>query len=264
MATDPLRARTRLRERVLAGEVTYGAFASVASATAAELLGRSGLDWVILDLEHSTLTETDLLAGLYALQTTPAAALARVEEATRLRIGRTLDFGAEGLMLPRLDTLAQVRDALAFMRFPPQGIRGLALSTRGAGMGEVEHADVQRLNALPLGIAQIESPAAVAASSEMAALDGVDVLFVGPADLSHSLGVPGRFADPTFTAALEAVASACREHGKAAGILVRGSDEVGAYLERGYRFIGLGSDAGWVSGGARAELARARAIAGGR
>jgi 2-keto-3-deoxy-L-rhamnonate aldolase RhmA len=148
------------------------------------------------------------------------------------------------------------------MRFPPQGVRGLALSTRGAGMGEVEHADVSRLNALPLGIVQIESPAAVAAAAGMAALDGVDVLFVGPADLSHSLGVPGRFGDPGFTAALDAVAAGCRAHGKAAGILLRGSDEVASYLERGYRFLGLGSDGGWVSAGARAELTRARAIAG--
>ena len=262
MPTDPLQSRTGLRRRVLAGEVTFGAFASVASPTAAELLGRSGLDWVILDLEHSTLTETDLLTGIYAVGATPATALVRVEEGTRLRIGRALDFGAEGLMVPRLEAVAEVRAAIGFMRFPPEGIRGLALSTRGAGMSAVAHADVHRLNSLPLGVFQVESPLAVANADAIAAIDGVDVLFVGPADLSHSLGVPGEFMHPTYLAALDSVAEACRAHGKAAGILLKGADEVPAFLERGYRFIGLGSDGGWLSGGARAAVEVARASVG--
>jgi 2-dehydro-3-deoxyglucarate aldolase/4-hydroxy-2-oxoheptanedioate aldolase len=259
---DPLQPRTDLRQRVLAGEVTFGAFAGLASPIAAEILGRTGLDWAILDLEHSTLTETDLLAGIYALQATSATALVRVEEGTRLRIGRALDFGAEGLMIPRLDTVEQVRDAMSWMRYPPDGIRGLALSTRGAGQSSVAHADVQRLNALPLGIVQVESPLAVKNAEAMAAIDGVDVLFVGPTDLSHALGVPGQFTDPTYLGALESVADAAGRHGKAAGILLRGADDVPAYLDRGYTFIGLGSDGGWISNGARMVLEVARAFIG--
>jgi 2-keto-3-deoxy-L-rhamnonate aldolase RhmA len=259
---DALQPRTDLRRRVLAGEVTFGAFAGLASPIAAEILGRTGLDWAILDLEHSTLTEADLLPGIYALQATPATALVRVEEGTRLRIGRALDFGAEGLMIPRLDTVEQVDDAVSWMRFPPDGIRGLALSTRGAGQSSVAHADVYKLNALPIGIFQIESPVAVANAEAMAAIDGVDVLFVGPADLSHALGVPGRFADPTFIEAIERVAQAAGKHGKAAGILLKGSEDVPAYLDRGYTFIGLGSDGGWISSGVAAVLGMARTFLG--
>ena len=262
VTTDPLQPRTDLRRRVLAGEATFGAFAGLASPIAAEILGRTGLDWVILDLEHSTLTEADLLPGIYALQATPAAALVRVEEGTRLRIGRALDFGAEGLMIPRLETVEQVEDAVNWMRFPPDGIRGLALSTRGAGQGSVAHADVYKLNALRLGIFQVESAAAVANADAIAAIGGVDVLFVGPTDLSHSLGMPGQFQHPTFLAALESVAAACRAHGKAAGILLRGADDVPAHLDRGYRFIGLGSDGGWISSGARVVLEMARSFIG--
>jgi 4-hydroxy-2-oxoheptanedioate aldolase len=258
MPTDPLQPRTDLRRRTLAGEVTFGAFTGVGSAIAAEILGRTGLDWVILDLEHSPLTETDLLTSIYALQTTPATALVRVEEGTRLRIGRVLDLGAEGVMIPRLETVEQAADAVSWMRFPPDGMRGLALSTRGAGQGSVAHADVHRLNALPVGIFQIESPAAVSNADAMATLDGVDVLFVGPTDLSHSLGVPGQFQHPTFLGALDAVAAACRAHGKAAGILLKGAEDVPAYLDRGYTFIGLGSDGGWISNGARVVLEMAR------
>lgn len=262
MTSDPLQPRTDLRRRVLAGEVTFGAFSALASPVSAEVLGRTGLDWVILDLEHSTLTEADLLAGIYAVQATPATALVRVEEGTRLRIGRALDFGAEGLMIPRLETVDQVRDAISWFRFPPDGVRGLATSTRGAGQGAVAHEDIHRLNALPLGIFQIESPTAVANAEAMAAIDGVDVLFVGPADLSHALGIPGRFTDPAFIEALESVAQAAGTHGKAAGILLRGADEVPAYLDRGYTFIGLGSDGGWVGAGAKAVLGQVRAFIG--
>jgi 4-hydroxy-2-oxoheptanedioate aldolase len=262
MPSDPLQPRTDLRRRVLAGEVTFGAFAGLASPIAAEILGRTGLDWAILDLEHSTLTETDLLAGIYALQATSATALVRVEEGTRLRIGRALDFGAEGLMIPRLETLEQVQDAVSWMRFPPDGGRGLALSTRGAGQSSVAHADVQKLNALPLGIIQVESPLAVAAADAIAAIDGVDVLFVGPTDLSHSLGVPGQFQHATYLAALDSVAEACRAHGKAAGILLKGAEDVPAHLDRGYTFIGLGSDGGWVGSGAATVLGLARAFIG--
>jgi 4-hydroxy-2-oxoheptanedioate aldolase len=99
-------------------------------------------------------------------------------------------------------------------------------------------------------------------SEAMAAIDGVDVLFVGPADLSHALGVPGRFTDPTFVSAIETVAQAAGKHGKAAGILLKGSEDVPAYLDRGYTFIGLGSDGGWAGAGARSALEFARTFIG--
>jgi 2-keto-3-deoxy-L-rhamnonate aldolase RhmA len=262
MPADAFATRTGLRDRVRGGEVTFGAFASTGSATAAELLGRSGLDWVILDLEHGALTETGLLAGIHALQTTPATALVRVEESARLRIGRALDFGAEGLMIPRLETPAEVRAAIDWMRFPPDGIRGVALPARGAGMGEVAHRDVGRLNARPLGIFQVESPLAVANAAGIAAIDGVDVLFVGPADLSHAMGIPGEFTHPDFVAALGAVCAACRDHGKAAGILLMGAAEVGRHLGLGFRFLGIGADGPWIREGAVATLRAARAQVG--
>lgn len=256
--SDPRAARTRIRERVLAGEVTFGAFAGLGSPLAAELLGRAGFDWLILDLEHGLGTEADLLALLYATEATPAAAIVRVEEGTRLRIGRALDFGAEGLMIPRLDTPEDVRRTAGWLRWPPDGSRGLAAITRGAGLREVPHAEIAALNVRTLGIFQVESPVAVANAAEIAAIDGVDVLFVGPADLSHSMGIPGQFTDPAFVEALSAVAGAARSAGKAAGILLRTADEVRPHLELGYRFLGVGSDQSFIIDGARAILEEAR------
>ncbi len=256
--SDPRVARTRIRERVRAGEVTFGAFAGLGSPLAAELLGRAGFDWLILDLEHGLGTEADLLALLYATETTPAAALVRVEEGTRLRVGRALDFGAEGLMIPRLETPDEVRRTAGWLRWPPAGGRGLAATTRGAGLGEVPHAEIAGLNERTLGIFQVESPVAVANAPEIAAIDGVDVLFVGPADLSHGMGIPGRFDDPAFREALASVAEAARGAGKAAGILLRTADEVRPHLDLGYTFLGIGSDQTFIIGGSRAILRAAR------
>jgi 2-dehydro-3-deoxyglucarate aldolase/4-hydroxy-2-oxoheptanedioate aldolase len=247
-----------LRRRVLAGETTFGVWASLNSPGSAELLARSGLDWVVIDLEHGYTTESELLAHLTAIEVGGAAAIVRPQSGERLRIGRALDLGAAGIVVPRLDTVEQVREAVTFLRYPPDGVRGVALISRGARLGTVSHAGVAALNAETVGIVQIESPSAAEAAEEIAAIDGVDVLFVGPADLSHSLGVPGRFAEPVYQSALRGVVDACRKHGKAAGILLYDPATFGPHLDLGYTFVGLGADISFVNDGARAALAAAR------
>ena len=249
---------TDLRTRIRAGETLIGVFSDLASPLAAELCGQAGFDWIILDLEHGAATEADLLALLYAAGTTPMTALVRPQSAERLRVGRALDLGAAGIMLPQLQSIDQVREAVAYLRYPPIGQRGVALRTRGAGMGALGHADVAGVvNERIVGIVQIESPGAVKDADAIAALDEVDVLFVGPADLSHGLGAPGQFEAPTYQAALRSVAEACERHGKAAGILIYDAAALPRHLELGFRFIGLGSEGAFVSAGARAMLAAA-------
>ena len=247
-----------LRRRVLAGEPSIGTFANLGSVPAAELLGRAGFDWVLIDLEHGSGTEADLHAQLLAVQSTGTPAVVRVPSAERLRVGRTLDLGAEGLMIPRLETVAEVAETLTWMRFPPAGIRGVALMTRGGGYGAAGHDGLAAVNERVLGIFQVESLAAVDAVDELAALDGVDVLFVGPSDLSHSMGLPGRFDEPAFRAALDRVIAACRGHGKAAGILLRDASAVAGARAQGFAFIGVGADSSFLAGGAREALAQAR------
>ena len=254
--------RPDLRRRILAGEPTIGAFINLGSLTSTELTARAGFDWVIVDLEHGMGSEADIHAQLLAVQGTPTAALVRVASAERLRVGRALDLGADGLMIPRLETAAEVAGTLSWMRYPPAGIRGAALLTRGAGYGEAAHADLHQRNERLTGVFQVESPAAVDAAADLAAMDGVDVLFVGPTDLSHAMGIPGRFDEPAFTAALDRVVAACREHGKSAGILLRGPDEVPATLAQGFTFIGVGSDSSFVVAGARRAVAESRAAIG--
>jgi len=254
----PVPGFTNLRSRVLGGETLFGTFLGLGSPVAAEICGRAGFDWVIIDLEHGAAHESDLLAHLHAVGSTPAAALVRPRSGDRLRIGRVLDLGAHGVMIPRIDLPAQAAEAVSFMRYAPDGTRGLALSTRGAGLGELGHADVRAVSQRITGIIQIESPSAVEHADEIAAIDGADVLFVGPTDLSHSMGIPGQFDDPRYLAALDRVVAAATGAGKAAGILLYNMAVLRRHLDLGFRFVGLGSDGSFVSDGARAVLASAR------
>ena len=256
--TPPAWPGAQLRRLILAGETLFGAWASLASPGSAELMGRAGLDWVVVDLEHGNTTESELLAHLTALEASGSVALVRPPSGERLRIGRALDLGAAGIVVPRLDTAEQVREAVTFLRYPPTGQRGVALLTRGARLGTVNHAGVAALNDDIVGIVQIESPSAVEEAEAIAATDGVDVLFVGPADLSHSLGIPGQFADARYQDALARVVAACRAHGKAPGILLYDHASFRPHLELGFTFVGIGADISFVNDGVKAALAAAR------
>lgn len=254
-------ADRRIRSRILSGETLFGAWGDLVSPLAAEVTGRAGFDWCIVDLEHGETTEADLLPLLLAIEVSGAAAFVRPQSGERLRIGRALDLGAAGVMIPRLDTADQAREAISFLRYPPEGARGLALRTRGARLGTVPHGEVSSINRDLVGIVQIETPSAVGEAEAIAAIDGVDVLFVGPTDLSHSLGIPGRFQDDAYLAALDTVVAACGRHGKAPGILLYDPAAFGPHLERGFRFVGIGSQGMFVDVGARSALAAARAAA---
>ena len=249
---------TDLRRRILAGETLFGAWASLSSPGSAELMGRAGYDWVVVDMEHGYTTESELLAHLTAIEGSGAAALVRPQSGERLRIGRALDMGAAGIVVPRLDTAEQVREAVTFLRYPPTGQRGVALLTRGARLGTVNHAGVAALNDDIVGVVQIESPSALAAADELASIDGVDVLFVGPADLSHSLGIPGQFDDERYLGAMRTVVEACEANGKTAGILIYDPSLVAGLREQGFRFIGIGGAGAILSDTASSALAVAR------
>ena len=161
--------------------------------------------------------------------------------------------------MPRLDTPDQVREAIGYLRYPPAGGRGVALLTRGGRLGAVNHAGVAALNDDIVGIVQIESPSALEAADEIASIDGVDVLFVGPADLSHSLGVPGQFAQralPVGAAARRRRLPGARQGARGSSCTTHAS--FAPHLALGYTFVGLGADNSFVLDGARAALNAAR------
>ncbi|MEA2443712.1 MAG: hypothetical protein QOJ12_1004, partial [Thermoleophilales bacterium] len=186
-----------VRERLAAGETLIGTFLNLGSPVAAEVCGLGGLDWALLDFEHGTVHEADLLSHVLAAEAGGVPLFVRVETAARPRIGRALDIGAAGIMVPRIDTVEQARAAISHMQYGPHGDRGVATYNRACGFGTRVEA-IAEARDRTTGIIQIESTAAVAASREIAALEGVDVLFVGPGDLTHALGSFGKVEDPEF------------------------------------------------------------------
>jgi len=247
----------RLRARLAAGEPTVGTFVGTASAVTAEVCAAAGVDWVLLDLEHGAGGEEQVrevvpAAGAYGVPT-----VVRVESAARIRLGRVLDLGAAGVMLPRMNSVAEVREALRHLRYPPDGDRGVATYNRACRFG-LDPAALDRADGEILGVVQIESARAVEQVEQIAALDGVDVLFVGPRDLSHDLGVPGDTTAPAYLAALLRVRAAAAEHGKACGLLVPDGTAAATKHAEGWTFVAVGSDATLLAAALAAELGRAR------
>ena len=262
--TPPLPPRGDLRRRVLAGEPTIGAFVNLGSVAAAEMVARAGFDWVVIDLEHGMGSEADLHAQLLAVQGTPTTAVVRVASAERLRVGRALDMGADGLMIPRLETAgrgAPTRCAGCATRRP--GSAAWRCPDRGGGYGELGHGELAAtVNARILGVFQVESPEAVDAAGDIAAIEGVDVLFVGPADLSHSMGIPGRLDEPAFVAALDAVVAAAGRGARRRGSCCATRRASRPRAPRGSRSSASGPTRGFVTAGARWHLAASRAALG--
>lgn len=238
----PLAAGRDLRRRFLAGEPTVGTFLGLGSVAAAEVCAAAGLDWVLVDLEHGGGDEDQVGAVVAAAGAYGAATLVRVEQPERIRIGRVLDAGAAGVMFPRISSAAEAAEARRHQLYPPEGDRGVASYNRAARWTlDTEALDAS--NEQAVGIVQIETRGAVDDLDAIAATPGADVLFVGPQDLSYALGVPRQFDDPGFQQVLDRVVAACRAHGKVAGILANDRAAAERYLDRGFGFIAIGSDA---------------------
>ena len=173
-----------LKQKIKQGETVFGCWLNLGSPLTAEMVGRAGFDWVLIDLEHGAGEEKDVLFQLQALEHTPAAAWVRVESAERQRIHRVLDLGAEGIMCPHVSTGEEAAAVVSGMFYPPHGIRGVAKTARAAGFGNNFEQYAGTAKDTLAGIVQIETPEALHHLDEIAAVDGVDVLFIGQADLN--------------------------------------------------------------------------------
>jgi 2-keto-3-deoxy-L-rhamnonate aldolase RhmA len=243
-----------------AGGTLYGCFLSTGYTVNAELVGRAGFDFTIIDLEHGTGAERDVLGQVQALAATGTAPLVRVESGERVRVHRVLDAGVEGVMFPRVGTAEEARACAAAMRYPPDGVRGVATLVRASDWGQrfVEYRD--GLKESLLGIIQIETAEAVENVESIAAIDGADVLFVGPMDLTTSLGIFRQYDHPLFVDAVDRTLRAAQASGKAAGILLARPEEAPRYRDMGFRFLTCGTDTAFLLNAARAT---AQAMRGG-
>jgi 4-hydroxy-2-oxoheptanedioate aldolase len=228
------------------------------SPVSAEICGRAGFDWLLVDLEHGAGSEGDLLHQLQAFADTGAHALVRVEANERPRFTKALDLGAEGIMVPRVDTAEEAARAAAHARYQPVGVRGVAFMNRAYGFG-ARPRDLDAMNRRVVCVVQIESETAVANVEAIAAVDGVGALFIGPSDLTQSMGILGETDHPRYVAAVEAVERAAKAAGKAAGVLLRKPEELDGYRARGFQLIGISGDGAFLAGAARAAVEGLRA-----
>lgn len=245
-----------IRPRVLNGELLTGTFLNLGSTLTTEMAGNSGFDWLLLDVEHGGGSHSHLIPQIQVTGATPAAPFVRIENNDPPRFKRVLDLGASGIMVPYVSTVEEAEQAVASMRYPPRGIRGVAKLNRGASFGVEFDEYFERGHELLTTVVQIETTQALDNIEDIAAVDGVDVLFVGPLDLSVNLGIPQQFDDPKFLQAKDRVVQAAKNAGKASGILLLSPDQVAPTVESGFTFIALGSDGGLVANGMR-QLASA-------
>lgn len=239
-----------LKSRLKQGETLNGCWLNLGSTITAEIVGLSGYDWVLLDLEHGAGSEKDILNQLQALEHTPAGAIIRVEGEQRQRIHRVLDMGAEGVMCPHISNPAEANAAAAGLHYPPHGVRGVAKMVRATAYGK-NFANYHRdAKDNILGVVQIETVEALQHLDAIAATDGIDVLFIGPNDLSMDMGIHDQYEHPQFKEALRKTVEAAQKAGKATGILIFNPDDYKTYHDMGMRFIACGADATFVANGA--------------
>jgi len=187
---------------------------------------------------------------LQALENTPAAPIIRVEGFERQRIHRMLDIGAEGIMCPRINNVEEAKKFAGGLLYPPEGVRGVAKMVRATGYSKNFDSYWQNLKNNIVGVLQVETPDILNNLDEIAAQDNVDVLFIGPADLSMALGIFNQFDNPLFIDAVKKTVDAAEKAGKAAGILLFNPADFKKYRDLGIRFIACGADMTFVVNGA--------------
>lgn len=207
----------------------------------AEAMGFCGFDFLVLDMEHVPVDVPQAADILRAIAGTPAAAVVRLPWSDQVTVKRVLDAGAQTLMFPFVQTAEEASRAVAYTRYPPEGVRGVAAIHRASRYGRAD-GYLKRANDQICVIVQLETPEAMARLPQIASVPGVDALFVGPGDLSAAMGHLGDVAHPEVQAALADAAQAARAQGKPVGIVGANPDMVRRFLDYGYDFAAIGSD----------------------
>ncbi|MEM7237562.1 MAG: HpcH/HpaI aldolase/citrate lyase family protein [Pseudomonadota bacterium] len=234
-----------------------GMWSALASPVAAEIIAHSGFDWVLIDTEHAPNDLPDVLAQAQALAAGPAPVLARPAWNDTVVIKRLLDIGIQSLIVPFVQNADEAAAAVAATRYPPGGVRGVAGGSRATRYGRVSGYHARAHDELAV-VVQIETAEAVAQIDEIAAVDGIDALFVGPADLAASMGHLGNIGHPDVQAAIREAATRAHAAGKPIGTLAVDVDVANIYFDYGYDFIAVAVDAVLLARAADALVAEFR------
>jgi 4-hydroxy-2-oxoheptanedioate aldolase len=241
--------RNNFKKAIAEGRLQIGLWSSLCSNVASEVVADSDFDWILLDGEHSPNEVPGLMSQLQALAGGTATPIVRPPWNDAVMIKRVLDIGAQSILVPYVQNAEEAKRAVASVRYPPAGIRGVAAATRASRYGRVNNYLKSAGSEICL-LVQVETRAALGELEAIAEIEGVDGVFIGPSDLAASMGHIGNPAHAEVQAALEDAVKRLKAAGKAAGILTLNEDEARRYIGWGYTFVAVGSDIGLLSRGA--------------
>jgi 4-hydroxy-2-oxoheptanedioate aldolase len=238
-----------------AGKAPLGLWSTLSSSYTVELIAGAGFDWILLDTEHSPSDLENLLTQLQAAAPYATHPVVRIPWNDMVTIKRVLDIGAQSLLVPYVSTAEEARNAVAYTRYPPAGVRGVAGTTRATRFGRVKDYAKRAQEEICL-LVQVETQRALDNIEAISGIDGVDGVFIGPADLHASLGYAGEIANPKVKPLIDDAIRRIRKAGKAPGILTPNEADARHWLECGAQFVAVGSDAGLLARGAEALAAK--------
>ena len=238
-----------------AGKPQIGLWSSLSSNYSVEVIAGAGFDWILLDSEHSPNDLESLLTQLQAAAPYPATSIVRVPWNDMVTIKRVLDIGAQSLLVPYVSTAEEAVSAVSYTRYPPKGVRGVAGTTRATRFGRVKDYAKRAHEEICL-LVQVETQGALDNIEAICAVEGMDGVFIGPADLHASMGYVGEVANPKVKPLIDDAIRRIRKAGKAPGILTPNEADAKHWLECGALFVAVGADVGILARGAEALAAR--------
>jgi len=243
--------------RTAGGRPPVGTWVMSASPIVAEAIGIAGFDWGVIDMEHAPHDMMELIHLLQAVSATKMLPIVRVPWNDTVTVKRVLDAGAKTILFPFIQNADEAVRAVGAMHYPPQGVRGLAGMSRASRFGTApDH--FKNANKQVSAILQIETPQAVAQIDAICAVDGVQALFLGPADLSAAMGLVGQLTHPDVMNLMTQAAQRCRALGKPVGTVGGTPEVVAQYRAMGFDFVGIASDLGFLMRAAQGALTALR------
>jgi 4-hydroxy-2-oxoheptanedioate aldolase len=233
--------RNEFKRALARRELQIGLWSTLCSNIGAEIIAHSGFDWILLDTEHSPNELPDLVSQLQAMGRGTASPVVRAAWNDAVLIKRILDMGAQSILLPYVQSAQEAQRAVQSVRYPPRGIRGVSSGSRASQYGRI-HDYLNRADEEICLIVQIETRSALDQLEAIGRVEGIDGIFIGPADLSASLGHLGQLKHPDTQAALQDAARRLHQLGKAAGVLTAVEADARRYIEWGYNFVAVGVD----------------------
>ena len=249
------------KHAIVSGRTPVGAWLVSGAPSTAEALGCVGFDFLVVDMEHTPIDVPQMTDILRTIAGTPAQAIVRPPWNDMVTVKRLLDAGAQSLLFPFVQNAEEAKRAVSYTRYPGAGVRGVAAMHRGSRYGTIPEYQ-KRAHEEICVIVQIETLAAFDQLQAIADVPGVDSIFIGPADLSASMGMLGDMGNPAVQEKLRAGARACRQLGKPCGIVGANPQIVERFLEYGFSWVAVGSDLAMMVGRAQEFLSAVRKAVG--